>query len=145
MTTVAANLVEMAGDTNIHGDGPTAQASKIFRAGHAIVGVAGSFGNGLKFVKWVQNGCPEKKKPEFGTKEDEAFDALMLLDGKLFWWTNDLIPIELHNRFFAIGAGASYAMTVMHCNESPEYAVRVASLYDNLTGGPVEVLRALND
>ena len=50
--------------------------------------------------------------------------------------------LDVTRSFYAIGSGAHFALGALHRGRTAEEAVRVAEVFDQYTGGPVEVVRA---
>lgn len=80
--------------------------------GGAVGSIVGAWG----FVKWVEDGGPEKSTadewlelPDCKDKDDDQ-GILIAPDRRAWLWEGDiLIPIELHHGFVAIGSGSSIA------------------------------------
>lgn len=142
MTTIAADLDAgcMAADGRAGGDDtPAFTTQKIFQAEGWLLGVAGSLTDALKCVKWIQAGCPEKSLPDIDKNEQAMFNVLMMSREGLFLMDNDLIPIQIKERKFAIGSGANIALAMLLNNHTPHEAVQQAAVLDRNTGEPFDI------
>lgn len=133
MTTVAVKDNVIAADTRASGD-TTFKVSKLFVTKKGVIGVAGAFGEALKFVEWYKD--QRRKKPEFG--DDSEFNALVLRPhGRVELWDGALHPIVVEQPF-AIGSGAQYALGAMIAGVSAFRAVEAACALDPHSAAPVE-------
>ncbi len=142
MTTVCANLTEMAGDSQVSWEGAKGfSAPKIFRIGASIYGLAGDcFGN--VFIEWAERGFNQKQKPNWGPKdtEDVEFDVLELSPTGLWIWDQHLVRMKIKNDNYAIGSGSKFALVFMRkMGMTPEQAVLECCEFDDYTKGPVDV------
>lgn len=133
MTTVAVKDNVIAADTLATGD-TTFKVTKLFVTTKGVIGVAGAFGEALKFVEWYKD--RRKKKPTFDN--DSEFTALVLKpNGAVEMWDGALHPIPI-NQPVAIGSGAQYALGAMRAGVSAEEAVGVACTLDPHSAAPIE-------
>ncbi|MER9390093.1 hypothetical protein [Mesorhizobium sp. M0435] len=66
----------------------------------------------------------------------------MWTDGTVHYrnhWSCFTGPLEAP--FFAIGSGTEFALGPLHAGRTAEEAVRIASEYDSLTGGPIHTAK----
>jgi len=140
MTTIAANLKEMSGDSRVTIGSIFYHADKIFRIGDSIVGVCGDAGLTTKFLAWFRKECPSDEVSM--TLDDEhQFNALVLNARGLFLYSDCSEPDRLHDKFFAIGAGADIALAAMVLGKNPTEAVQLAcKLNPTNSGLPVKTL-----
>ena len=73
MTTIAANLTEMACDSKVSLGSLSFKSFKIIRKGKALIGTAGDCGPGNKFIEWFGT---RRKRPKL--EADDDFEALVL-------------------------------------------------------------------
>lgn len=140
MTTIAANLKEMAGDSRVSIGSIAYHADKVFRIGDSIVGVCGDAQNTTKFLAWFRKECPSD---EVGMTldDDHTFAALVLNARGLFYYSDCVEPDRIHDKFMAIGAGGDIAQTAMYLGKTPTEAVHIACKLDVVnSGGPVKTL-----
>ena len=134
MTTIAANLEIMAGDTQAtNGQGIKSYCTKIHKRHGCIIGFCGSVTDGDKFV----NAFPNVE----GLDVDEDFEALVLSKTGLHHYESDLHRMKIETDFFAIGSGASSALGALYAGTGPIKAVKIASRIDVFTGGVVRSKR----
>ena len=133
MTTIAANLTEMAGDTFLSDGHRTEKIFRITKVG--IVGFAGDAFYGRALVKWVSEG---ERGPAPMWDEAKIEDTtLMILDSRGLWTMNGRgIRLLCTHAWAAIGAGADYAVGAMAAGASPLKAVEIASMYEPNTKPP---------
>jgi len=139
MTVIAANLKEMAGDSLVSVGGTAYRADKIFHIRDSFVGVAGSADNTTKFLAWFRKECPADE-PMMTLDEDSTFQGLVLNSRGLFYYANCTEPDRLHDKHFAIGVGADFALSKLDEGKSPAEAVRYACKRSTSCGLPVKVL-----
>ena len=137
MTTIAANLKEMAADSCLSWDAEfMLVADKIVVIDHQIVGCAGDEVEIQKFLKWFRNQTPEL--PEFDTDKDaEGFTALVLNEKGLFVYGGTCAANKIIEPHAAIGTGGMVARTELHRGKSPRVAVETACIYDKNSKLPV--------
>lgn len=141
MTVIAANRREIAGDSRVACGAIFYNSDKVFRIGDSLLGVCGDANYTTRFLEWFRKECPPD---EAGlTLDDEhTFAALVLNPRGLFHYADLAPPDHLHDRFFAIGAGADVAMAAMAMGKSPADAVRLACRLNPMACGlPVKVLQ----
>lgn len=136
MTTVACNTTTMAADKLLTG-GPMHSVTKLFRVGASIIGVCGKYDQALRFVEWRRN--PDVRPTFVGEPDVQALELTQ--DGKIIWWGIEMIPVQIHKPFYAIGMGAEYALGAMSAGKSPQSAVKIASVWDSATGSEVQIMK----
>jgi hypothetical protein len=143
MTTVAANLERMAGDSQVtYSVGKGYLSPKLFRIGPSIFGIAGDNHSNV-FIEWAQSGFKVKQKPNWGPKEaeDVEFEVLELSPTGLWIWDRTLVRIKIKDDTYAIGSGAGPALVFMRkLGLTPEEAVKETCAFDDYTREPVDVL-----
>lgn len=139
MTTIAANLKEMAGDSKVTVGAIAYHADKVYRIGDSIIGVCGDANNTTKFLAWFRKECPSDEVA-MTLDDDHEFGALVLNQRGLFYYSDCVEPDRLQDKYFAIGAGADIALTAMHLGKSPTEAVQLACKLNVHSGPPVKTL-----
>lgn len=136
MTTIAANLKEMAADSRTSDDCVYFTCdSKITRHGKDIIGCCGNLDSIAKFLAWYET---KGDAPEF---EGDDFEAIVLRHEGLFFYSNSTRCKRITDPFFAVGSGAMGALAALHCGKSPKAAVETAIKCDKNSGPPVIVER----
>lgn len=133
MTTIAVNRAMMAGDSLCDDGGMRTKGQKVFEsADGCILGFAGSFAQGIRFVEWYED--------EEGAPPNCDEVSILILDrkGKITLWDGHPTPIK--EKFYAIGTGAQAAMSAMMCGKTPQEAVKIACKIDMNTGLPVKTI-----
>ena len=102
-----------------------------------MAGIASSAGRGdldklLKFYDSVE------KNGEFD--EPIEVDILELRADGIYVYESTIHPVKVRGDFFSVGTGSAYALAAMHLGKSPREAIEIASIFDPVTGGPVDVM-----
>ena len=139
MTTIAANLKEMAADKRMVGGGPMVSSRKIVRIKDSLYGGAGDAEAIEMFYAWALSGFAKKEKPVWGNNDIPDFCILELNKSGLRMWGARLTHIPIEADFWAIGSGSMSAQAAMHCGKTPLQAVSIAALFDENTGHGVQV------
>ena len=132
MTTIACNHEMMAADSQVTDGNIKEKCIKIFKVNGDIIGIAGSYSEGLAFVRWWSD--KEKEKPSFS--ETEAI--VLKPDGTIERWDGAFYPMAVKG-FQAIGSGSNFALGAMEMGADPKKAVQVACKYDCYSCPPVRV------
>ncbi len=137
MTTIVATLDRMCADSRCNlGDGVFTTTPKIFEVRGALIGTAGDFGVGERFMDWYGTG---RVIPKVRVGKKETFEALVLTPAGLFLYGDDWSPIPIADGVFAIGTGGHSALAALRgFNSTPERAVEVACLIDTNSAPPVQ-------
>lgn len=148
MTCIAANFVEMAGDTQISfaDDGikdfvPT----KLIRVGVEIVGYAGDSEDGWKVIDFLRDKGRWPKVTDIlgrGKKAfEDDFEALVLSPAGLFGVDQSLSRWRVETHYWAVGSGKKFAIAAFKRGASPYEAVDAARQSCLYTGGEITVER----
>lgn len=131
MTTIAANRDMMASDSLCDDEGMKSYHPKLFVVKGHVIGFAGEYCDGLKFVEWY--------KDRRRTLELTETCALVLTPRGLFLY-EDATPQKIESPYYAIGSGKREAMAAMYLGYSPAEAIEVSKVFDVNTGG--DIMRA---
>ena len=72
--------------------------------------------------------------------QEVDWECLIYLDGVIYLATDKCrLPCSINSDIFAIGSGASWAMSAMDFGKSPKEAVKYAMTKDYYTGGKITV------
>lgn len=135
MTTIVCDRQGMAADKRISG-GTMFKTTKIHRINGSLIGFCGNIEHCLKFIEWRRN--PDAK-PNF---EERTWEALELTaDGRMLWWSMELIPIVIEDEYYSVGSGSNYALGAMAMGATPSQAIKIAAIYDPSTGPDVQTLK----
>lgn len=132
MTTIAANKHMMAADSLCDDGGLASKGVKLFEVDGDILGIAGTLGQGMKFVNWYKN--KEGEHPDL----DETTVLILHKDGSLETWDGSGVGIPVLEKFYAIGSGSQFAIMAMHLGKTPEEAVKLTCKFDTGSGLPVK-------
>jgi len=136
MTTIAVRDGIVAADsqeTNSHYKQP---CHKLYKAKNAVIGTAGDSFNGMVFVEWYR----DRRKAKPTTELDRPFECLVVTSSTIEIWNELLVPLVIHEPFWAIGHGGGIAMGAMAAGASAKEAVEIACRYDLYSIGPVETM-----
>lgn len=126
----------MAADTRVTWDDETTSASiKIEQWQNEILGAAGDFAAGMRFLEWYKAGS-KGRKPKVG----KDFRMLKLTKEGLFLIDHDLVWVKIDAPYYAIGSGAPFAIGAMEMGAAPAKAIEIAMKHDNATGGSITTL-----
>jgi hypothetical protein len=145
MTTIAANLRSMAGDTRVTGNMPMCYCEKIFRIRDSLVGVCGGNAYTTQWLEWFRREMPPVETLlDIDEDVDEKSFCGLVLDEKGLWlYTNMCEPDKLLDKFYAIGTGSMVACESMRRGDTPAQAVHAAARWDEGTGGKVTELHLI--
>ena len=139
MTAIAYRAGIMAADTRSVHEYVKVDETKIFRADGHLIGVMGeACPSNAELAKWFLAAPDKSFRPEF---KDHKFTLLIVNPkGKsvLLHSSGRFYPI-VHQRFWAIGAGAECCMGAMEAGATAEEAVRAAIKWQRDCGGRVTV------
>jgi hypothetical protein len=146
MTTVAFRDGIMVADTRgTHSDAGIMKCTKLFRKTFKatarakprehILGICGDVYAAMVFVNWYGSGKPRLEMFD-NMHESEEFGIMIWTGRKLFEVNRLCTPVEVEDRFHAIGSGAAYAIGAMASGKSALDAVRIACRYDGWSGLP---------
>ena len=135
MTTIAArySTLEIAADSQVSGDDVKYYIEKLRRGKDCIFGGAGDLDKLLKFYDSVE------KNGDFD--DPIEVDVLELRADGIYVYESTIHPVKVRGDFFSIGTGSAYALAAMYLGKSPKEAIEIASLFDPVTGGPIDVLK----
>jgi hypothetical protein len=143
MTTVVASLTMLAADTRVDEDGVGTHATKLYRMGDSIIGVAGDNEGILRFIEW----WPHREERLLKIPKRLDWSALVLTPTGILWYENAGIPDVCREQWAAIGTGKTVALAAMDTMKvlgrkpDPRVAVRVACYRDSLTGGAIDFMK----
>ena len=105
---------------------------KLRRGSNCIFGGAGDLDKLLKFYDSVE------KNGEFD--EPIEVDILELRADGIYVYESTIHPVKVRGDFFSVGTGSAYALAAMHLGKSPREAIEIASIFDPVTGGPIDMM-----
>jgi ATP-dependent protease HslVU (ClpYQ) peptidase subunit len=102
-----------------------------------IIGVAGHWEAALLFIDWYGTTDKDLFDRLLRLPEDSGFDILIWTGKRLLCADKLMRMTECNEDYYAIGSGASYAVTAMDCGKTAAQAVGYAIKRDNNSGGRV--------
>lgn len=140
MTTVTADKMSMASDSQAATADVKTSVQKIWRIRGWLIGVAGSYSEAMDVIRQLK-GTPGESPLEYLTTTDvKAKDTNFLLlspSGKLYESEGGGTPCPLSEGFGAIGTGSQGAMVALHMGCTAAEAVRAVKKVDPNTGGRI--------
>ena len=137
MTTIVVSRSMMAADSLVNDCGTRMCANKIKRVRGDLIGYCGEMSQGLQFMRLYGGNVKEMEELAF----DDEFSAIVLTKaGRIVVYEARLEPIEVRDKFYAIGSVQAAALGAMHMGADPIEAVKIASKVDIYTGGRVKSL-----
>jgi|TARA_Y100000296_G_C5170602_1_gene257085 ATP-dependent HslUV protease subunit HslV len=142
MTTVAFKNGFIAADTQAADhSGLISHTSKLFRLSDSCVaGMAGCSRHAIRFIERLKEGkAGDDKIP------DGDFLVLVVTPQSIVvYYEDELFDDYTPEKMWAIGSGRLIAMGAMAAGATAQDAVRIASKWDEGTGGDVEVMRVFD-
>ena len=142
MTTVAYKGGILAFDSKVTSNGDhIGWASKGCKTNKFILACCGSMSDIAAFMDWMAGGGVMADKKLFGLERKVEMSALAInKKGCVFSYDDSLYPFQIDAPFHALGSGSSYAMGAMAFGATAVQGVKIASKWDNGTGGIVRQL-----
>ena len=136
MTTIAYTNRILAADTQLSWEAERHLTTKIKRlTPNLIIACAGSIEQEHKAHSVFRD--PNWEELDL-TEKLEDFAAIVLINKKPYFLSENLIPIAIEEPHFAIGSGGAFALSAMYFGYNAADAVRFASRFDIYTNDKVE-------
>lgn len=140
MTTIATDHKIIATDTQIlywgYLRGKTTKINHLPEG--TIIACAGSGDSEWRAMQFFSDPLWPGKDPILFRGEDDAFEAILWWNKRLYVCCSSTVPNPLLDPYFAVGSGAAYAMAAMALGKSPIEAVKFASKFDVNTNNKVK-------
>lgn len=142
MTVIAWDGITLAADKLGECQGLIRTTTKIRKIRNNLVGIAGAASIGMEMFAWIAGGEKKGSFPESQmTGEDWAEVLVIRPGGLIFVYERTPYPVQYDAKFFAIGAGADFAVTAMYLGKDAYEAVRIACYLSTQCGCGVDELR----
>lgn len=142
MTVIAWDGKTLAADKRLGCNGYPATTTKIRRTAEGdLIGTTGDSGMGRGLMAWYESGANPSEYP--ANRVDGGCRSTMLVirrNGSICLFGSDPYPIEIENRFHALGSGGDFALAAMHLGHDAYAAVKVATALDNDCGNGIDTL-----
>lgn len=119
-------------------DGKKGSYKKIWKKHGVIIGIAGTYTDGVRFAESF---------PDLSELDDldEDFEAMVLTPGGILTFDRSLHPTRTDSKVEAIGSGGKVALGAMLAGAPPDKAVRIAAKIDAYTGGRIRTYKLRSD
>jgi hypothetical protein len=135
MTVLVCTREAMASDSLFVDEWVNYHSTKVVELPGALVGSAGDAALGNAFEKWQRG---RSKPPRM--KDGAEFEGLLLTADGIFKYGPDLIPVPVHEAYYAIGSGAAWAIAALDFGASIVEAVEYACQKDGHCDTPVHAV-----
>lgn len=129
-----------ADSRGVHAETGIVRVTKLFRRRvgrrEHLIAVCGDFAAAMVYLDWYGSKAPLPDALRH-ISEDERFGALLVIGKQVFEVDRFCRPVEIEDRFCAIGTGAQAAMGAMHAGATAIQAVVIACKVDQNSGLPV--------
>lgn len=139
MTVIAFDGKMLAADKQSTAGGLKSKVTKLFRVGDALVGISGDNVRGQELLAWLRQGAELDSYPK---PRGDLYASAMLVtpDGAIRLFEESPYPVNIEDRFCAIGSGRDFAMAAMLLGCDAKQAVSVACQLDPGCGLGVDLL-----
>jgi hypothetical protein len=134
MTVIAWDGTTLAVDSQMTTVNRRTFTDKLFKHKDEVLAITGNLDVCAALVAWYKGGNVESFPP---MNEDNKSYLVVARKGEVEYYGETPYPVKINDRFFALGSGADFAISAMHCGKSAVEAVEIACLYDIHCGGKV--------
>lgn len=139
MSVIAWDGETLAADRQGTSAGMRHAVKKIYKINDELIGITGSFDNGIALLNWYKD--PDNYPfPECQKTEDYSGLLIIEKDGSIWVVHKQPFKLQFFSKFHAVGAGRDFAMAAMYLGSSSTEAVRIASIYETSCGMGVDSL-----
>lgn len=139
MTIIAWDGTRLAADKMATSSGVPLTCTKIHRVHGHLVGLAGDGDACRALLEWARQGYVPSTYPQLA--KDEGPDMLVISpEGTAAVFGKGPYPLELQDKFVAIGCGRDFALAAMYLGRCAATAVEVACALDIHCGCGIDVL-----
>ena len=141
MTIIAWDGKTLSADKRTSFGGLHGTTTKLHKVGGRLVGGAGITAHIHEMLEWVENGCDAATLPVSQRDPKECVSLLVIEpDGKVRQYESSHCPLQIENKFWAIGSGRDFAMTAMYLCKTSREAVEIASALCDGCGNGIDSL-----
>lgn len=142
MSVIAWDGTTLAADRRAtRSSGRIGLTTKIWKCGNCLIGGAGNPDFIQEWIYWWHDqGAAPEKFPANCRGVDYPEMLVIRQDLSITSYERTPFPITWHQKQFAIGSGAHYAITAMHLGRTAREAVEIACLFDSGCGNGVDEL-----
>jgi hypothetical protein len=141
MTVIAWDGRTLAADKQMGVDYPRTVCKIRRLANGELIGVTGSFDQGLMLAAWYEAGADPEAFPAFQADQEKNSELLIVrVDGVVCSLSNQPVPMPLENRQHAVGSGRDFAAAAMHLGKTAAEAVEITNLLCASCGCGVDTL-----
>lgn len=143
MTVIAYIDGVLAADRQSNFAGARASTRKLYRtASGLILGGSGDSHQLREMHEWFENGRQKETLPSFQKSAETCCEILCIENRKIWFYGNSHIPLQIHQKYWALGSGRDFALGAMACGKSAYMAVKIANLFSTGCGIGIDTMRA---
>jgi ATP-dependent protease HslVU (ClpYQ) peptidase subunit len=139
VTVIAYDGKILAADKLATNGGQRLTVTKIRRVPTGLIGTSGDVHVTRALAVWADKGFKKRDFPS-EARGDGSHLLFIKEDGTVLLYCGSAHPVELEDRFVAIGSGRDYAMAAMHLGHDARTAVQVACDLDAYCGAGITTL-----
>lgn len=139
MTVVAYDGRTLAADKQATHVGYGMTTTKVRRVKLGMAAACGDTSVARALMAWAEGGCKADAFPT-NAKDSDAQLLLVTFAGKVLLYCGSVHPMEIEDRFTALGSGRDYALAAMHLGCNASEAVKVACEFDAFCGHGVTTM-----
>lgn len=141
MTVIAWDGKTLAADKRMGIDYPRT-VTKIRRLlSGELVGITGTFDQGLILAEWYEAGADPATFPAFQADPEKNSELIIVRrDGVVCSLSNQPVAMPMQDKQFAVGSGRDFAATAMHLGKTAAEAVAITNLLCASCGNGIDTL-----
>ena len=144
MSVIAWDGVLLAADSQLTAGGQISCGRKMRRGKNGVLlAWVGSQSEGQRMARWYDAGARPGEFPECacGGQSDESTELIVILaDGSAWTFEHTSEPVRVHERKYAWGSGAAYALGALSAGADAKRAAAIACQWDSQCGRGVRTL-----
>ena len=141
MTIICWDGKTLAADKMASFGGQHGTTIKLHRIDGMLIGGCGTTALIKQMVSWFRDGCDVDSFPAQQRDAKECASILMVNgDGFIYQYENTPFPIQLQDKFWAIGSGRDFAMTALYLGKTAEEAVGITCVLCSDCGNGIDTM-----
>lgn len=141
MTTIAWDGKTLAADKQATSGNLMHTVTKIFKHPSGLYGVTGHLSHGLTVINWITGTNPHPIAYPANPSNDDYGYVIHINNQREIWcYEGHPTPCKFEDKFYAVGSGREFATAAMHCGQTAQQAIVIASIFNSGTGQGVDSL-----